>query len=192
MISTSSLLFCMVQSGMSVLSIKQLAQSMNHVVDTEEPAWLIRNYGPRCTLVCAASILQKLGASPEGLVRSIEQSIGFTVRMGPSAHAYLGKDRLLDRAIEKAASISGISVRANTRLFVARQHIVSSLRAGVPVILNCFRSPSCRWSHSVLAVDYDENGRLLLTLDPNDASYTWMTWGRPHTGWICTATFVEH
>jgi hypothetical protein len=152
--------------------------------------WLIPNYGPRCTLVCAASVLRKLGAESDSLVEVIERTIGFKPS-GPPARAYLGPNSPLDRGIAEAGRAGGIAVRSKTRFLVHWKEIVESLAAGVPVVLNCYRAPSGRWSHSVLAIDCDRENKRLLTLDPNDAIARWMTWNSPTTGWICTATFIQ-
>jgi len=158
--------------------------------EAKAPEWLIRNFGPRCTLVCAASVLKKLGASPDRLLQLIEKTIKFNERWGPNAFAYIGPKRL-DRGIEIAALDGGIKVRANTRLFVRWKHIVESLERGVPVVFNCYRAPRGVWRHSVLAIGYQSQGKRILTLDPNDGVETWMSWLHPRTGWVCTATFIE-
>jgi hypothetical protein len=155
-----------------------------------EPAWLIRNYGPRCTLVCAASVLQCLGASSPHLVSTIEAHTMFRERYGPSMLAYVGGHSALDRGVEEAAALAGLRVRSHTRFVVRFAEIASSLDAGAPVVLNCYRAPSGHWSHSVLATAYERSPRRLLTLDPNDGRERWLTWLRPATGWVCTATFI--
>jgi hypothetical protein len=156
------------------------------------PAWLVRNYGPRCTLVCAASVLRRLGASQEaGLVDVIADATGFRERFGPPVLAYLGGHSALDRGIERAARLAGLRVRSRTRFIVRWHDIVARLKAHELVVLNCYRAPSGQWSHSVLAVDFAVGPRRLLTLDPNDGEYRWLTWLRPTTGWVCTATFIE-
>lgn len=155
------------------------------------PAWLVRNYGPRCTLVCAASVLQRLGAESASLVDVIAAATGFREGFGPPVLAYLGGHSALDRGIERAATSGGIKVRSRTRFIVRWQDVVRSLAGGTPVVLNCYRAPSGQWSHSVLAVDYALRPRRLLTLDPNDGLQRWLAWLRPTTGWICTATFIE-
>ncbi len=153
--------------------------------------WLVRNYGPRCTLVCAASVLRCLGAAEDApLVDTIAHCTGFRERSGPPVLAYLGGHSALDRGIERAARLGGIRVRSRTRFVVRWRDIIASLDAGVPVVLNCYRAPSRQWSHSVLAVDHATSPRRLLTLDPNDGAYRWLTWLRPATGWVCTATFI--
>ncbi len=158
---------------------------------TGSPPWLVRNYGPRCTLVCAASVLRKLGARSERLVEIIERATGFK-KSGPPARAYIGwRKSPLDRGIEEAARDGGIRVVSRTRLLVRYRHIVASLDRGLPVVLNSYLAPSGLWSHSVLAVGYQRKGRLILTLDPNDGQFRWMSWFLPWTGWVCTATYVE-
>lgn len=159
----------------------------------ETYAWLIRNYGPRCTLVCAASVLRKLGAKSELLVEVIERTIRFKPS-GPPARAYLGPNSPLDRGIVEAGRTGGIEINSRTRFLVRWSDITESISRGVPVVLNCYRAPSGRWSHSILAIDCDLKNKRLLTLDPNDAITRWLTWNRPTTGWICTATFIalEH
>lgn len=155
------------------------------------PDWLMRNYGPRCTLVCAASVLRFLGARGDSsLVETIETATGFRPDYGPPVLAYLGGHSALDRGIELAARRHDLEVRSRTRLVVRWRDVADSIRAGSPVVLNCYRAPSRQWSHSVLAVDYAEYPRRLLTLDPNDGCHRWLTWLRPTTGWICTATFI--
>jgi hypothetical protein len=154
------------------------------------PSWLIRNYGPRCTIVCAASVLRKLGAEGQ-LVDVIAAATGFREAYGPPVLAYLGGHSALDRGVEQAAELGGLHVRSHTHFVVRWAEIVESLSAGVPVVLNCFRAPSRQWSHSVLAVDCEPQPRRLLTLDPNDGMLRWKAWLRPSTGWICTATFVR-
>jgi hypothetical protein len=155
-----------------------------------EPAWLIRNYGPRCTLVSAASVLQRLGARSPDLVQAIEEAVPFHAASGPSLFAYLGGHSALGRAIERAAALGGICVRSRTRFVVRFTEIARSLDEGVPVVLNCYRAPSGQWSHSVVATAYARSPRRLLTLDPNDGQERWLTWRRPATGWVCTATFI--
>jgi hypothetical protein len=155
------------------------------------PPWLVRNFGPRCTLVCAASVLRYLGAlSTPSLVGTIETATGFRESYGPPIMAYLGGHSALDRGIEQAAAAAGLRVSSRTRFLVRWRDLVASLDAGVPVVLNCYRAPSRQWSHSVLAVDYADDPKRLLTLDPNDGAQRWLFWRRPSTGWICTATFV--
>ena len=156
------------------------------------PTWLVRNYGPRCTLVCAASVLRFLGA-PEGapLVDTIAGCTGFQERSGPPVLAYLGGHSALDRGIERAARLSGLEVHSRTRFIVRWRDVAESLDDGVPVVLNCYRAPSRQWSHSVLAVDHAPAPRRVLTLDPNDGQERWLTWLRPATGWVCTATFIS-
>jgi len=155
-----------------------------------EPPWLIANYGPRCTLVCAASVLQRLGAASPDLVATIEASTLFREGSGPSVLAYVGGHSALDRGIERAAEVGGIRVHSRTRFVVRFDEVARSLEHGAPVVLNCWRAPSGRWSHSVLATAYERRPRRLLTLDPNDGRERWLTWLRPSTGWVCTATFI--
>jgi len=156
------------------------------------PPWLVRNYGPRCTLVCAASVLRKLGAAPDApLVETIAGATGFRENYGPPALAYLGGHSALDRGMEQAAAAAGLRVRCRTRFAIRWVDLVASVACDVPVVLNCFRAPSGQWSHSVLAVDYTLEPRRLLTLDPNDGQQRWLTWGDLRTGWICTATFIQ-
>ena len=156
-----------------------------------EPAWLIRNYGPRCTLVSAASVLQWLGASSADLVSTIEDAVPFHGRSGPSVFAYIGGHSALDRGIERAATAGGIRVRSRTRFVVRFADIVRSIDEGAPVVLNCFRAPSGQWSHSIVATAYARSPRRLLTVDPNDGQERWLGWLRPATGWVCTATFIQ-
>jgi hypothetical protein len=155
------------------------------------PSWLVRNYGPRCTLVCAASVLRRLGAAGDSLVDVIAAATWFREAYGPSVMAYLGGHSALDRGIEEAAARGGLRVRSRTRFVVRWRDLAASLARDVPVVLNCYRAPSHQWSHSVLAVGCTERPRRLLTLDPNDGAHRWLTWLRPATGWICTATFIE-
>jgi hypothetical protein len=155
------------------------------------PPWLVRNYGPRCTLVCAASVLRRLGADDGRLVDTIAASTGFREDYGPSVLAYLGGHSALDRGIEAAADRGGIRVASRTRFVVRWREVAASLDTGVPVVLNCYRAPSRQWSHSILAIDYSLDPRRLLTLDPNDAGERWLTWLRPSSGWVCTATFIR-
>ncbi|HLQ34248.1 MAG TPA: hypothetical protein VK457_16305 [Chloroflexota bacterium] len=155
------------------------------------PGWLVRNYGPRCTLVCAASVLRSLGAAVDApLVDTIADCTGFRETSGPPVLAYLGGHSALDRGIERAARLAGVDVRSRTRFVVRWRDVVASLEMAVPVVLNCYRAPSRQWSHSVLAVDYAASPRRLLTVDPNDGLQRWLNWLRPTTGWICTATFI--
>ncbi|MHB8620275.1 MAG: hypothetical protein ACYDAG_12025 [Chloroflexota bacterium] len=166
-----------------------------YVESPERPAeqateWLVRNYGARCTLVCAASVLLKLGASREGLMAALEHGSGFREGYGPPIAAYLGGHSRLDRAIERAGRAGGIGVRSRTRFLFGWRSLAGAADRGEPVVLNCFRAPGGLWSHSVLAVDWRAGPRRLLTLDPNDGEDHWLTWGRPATGWICTATFI--
>ena len=156
-----------------------------------EPAWLIRNYGPRCTLVCAASVLQWLGARSPDLVSVIEGAVPFREQSGPSVFAYVGGHSVLDRAIERAAALGGIRVQSRTRFVVCFAEIARSLDEGAPVVLNCYRAPSGQWSHSIVATSYAHSPRRLLTLDPNDGQQRWLSWLRPSTGWVCTATFIR-
>lgn len=153
--------------------------------------WLLRNQGARCTLVCAASVLRLLGAGAEGLVPVLERATAFREGYGPSVFAYFGGHSALDRGIERAARQAGVAVRSRTRFVVRWADVVRGLDAGLPLVLNCWRAPSRQWSHSVLAIGYTIEPRRLLTLDPNDAGRRWLTWNRPATGWICTATFIE-
>jgi hypothetical protein len=157
----------------------------------EQPDWLLRNYGPRCTLVCAVSVLRLLGASAEGMVPVLERATGYLESYGPRITAYLGGHSQLDRGIEAAARLSGLRVASRTRFFFPWRSLKQSLDTGVPIVLNCFRAPSRRWSHSVLATAYKEFPRRLLTLDPNDGVSRWMRWNDPASGWICTATFIS-
>ena len=165
--------------------------SWHYAVAVAAPPWLVRNYGPRCTLVCAASVLQRMGAVSAGLVDTIAAATGFRETAGPPVVAYLGGHSALDRGIERAGRLGGITVRSRTRFIVRWRDVVESLDRGAPVVLNCFRAPSRQWSHSVLALDYKDEPRRLLTLDPNDGVERWLTWLRPSTGWICTATFIQ-
>ena len=165
--------------------------SEHYALAVAAPSWLVRNYGPRCTLVCAASVLRRLGAANDSLVEVIAAATGFREAYGPPVWAYLGGHSALDRGIERAGSSGGISVRSRTRFVVRWPDLAASLAADIPVVLNCCRAPSRQWSHSVLAVEYALNPRRLLTLDPNDGACRWLTWLRPTTGWICTATFIE-
>ncbi len=153
--------------------------------------WLIRNYGPRCTLVCAASVLHKLGVPPQELVPDIERQIDFSVSLGPSPFAYIGKNAPLDKAIESVAAANGLRLSVRTRFAFGWQLIAESLDREIPVILNCYRAPSGRWRHSVLGVAYRAGARQLLTLDPNDGSKHWMKWKWPGSATICTATFIQ-
>ncbi len=155
------------------------------------PPWLVRNYGPRCTLVCAASVLRQMGAAGDSLVDVIAAATGFREAYGPPVLAYVGGHSALDRGIEQAAAAGGVSVRSRTRFVVRWRDVVASLAGGTPVVLNCWRAPSRQWSHSILAVDYALTPRRLLTLDPNDGAHRWLTWLHPATGWICTATFIS-
>ncbi|MBV8084793.1 MAG: hypothetical protein JO247_08255 [Chloroflexi bacterium] len=156
-----------------------------------EPVWLIRNYGPRCTLVSAASVLQWLGASSADLVSTIEDALPFHERSGPSVFAYVGGHSALDRGIERAAAGGGIRVRSRTRFVVRFADIARSIDEGAPVVLNCYRAPSGQWSHSIVATAYARSPRRLLTVDPNDGQERWLTWLRPTSGWVCTATFIQ-
>ncbi|MBV9121131.1 MAG: hypothetical protein JOZ39_10520 [Chloroflexi bacterium] len=161
-------------------------------VDAQPAAagWLVRNYGPRCTLVCAASLLQSLGAQSADLLPILEHGTGFRETYGPPIVAYLGGHSALDRSIERAARAGGIRVRSRTRFLVRFADIARCLDAQGGVILNCFRAPSGQRSHSVLAIGHQQRPRRILTLDPNDATQHWLTWLRPATGLVCTATFV--
>jgi len=168
-----------------------LSVGANYPLAVAAEPWLVRNYGPRCTLVCAASVLRLLGACSPDLLPVIEAATSFRESYGPSVLAYLGGHSALDRGIERAAALEGLRVRSRTRFVVRWGDIVRSLGAGVPVVLNCYRAPSRQWSHSVLATGYAIEPRRLLTLDPNDGLERWLTWLRPASGWICTATFIE-
>jgi hypothetical protein len=168
-----------------------IAVLRHYPLAVEAPDWLVRNYGPRCTLVCAASVLRFLGARSDQLVDTIAGGTGFHETYGPSVLAYLGGHSALDRGVERAGRLGGIDVRSRTRFVVRWRDLAASLAAGAPVVLNCWRAPSGQWSHSVLAVDCDPAARRLLTLDPNDGLYRWLTWLRPATGWVCTATFIR-
>lgn len=132
-----------------------------------------------------------MGAGAPTLVGMIECVTGFNERPGPPVLAYLGRHSALDRGIEQAARASGLAVRSRTRFVVRFGAIVRALELGTPVVLNCYRAPSGQWSHSVLAIDYALAPRRLLTLDPNDGVERWLTWLRPSSGWVCTATFIE-
>ncbi|HEY8692437.1 MAG TPA: hypothetical protein VIR57_06805, partial [Chloroflexota bacterium] len=68
------------------------------------PPWLVRNYGPRCTLVCAASVLRQMGAAGDSLVDVIAAATGFREAYGPPVLAYVGGHSALDRGIEQAAA----------------------------------------------------------------------------------------
>lgn len=160
-----------------------------HTLATD--SWLLRNYGARCTLVCAASVLRLVGVDSDSIVPVLEEATGFRENRGPTMLAYIGGHSALDRGIERAASISQRRVRSRTRFIIRWNEVRASLDAGVPVVLNCYRAPSRQWSHSVLAIAYRTEPRRLLTLDPNDAVGRWLVWHRPATGWICTATFIE-
>lgn len=175
------------------LSLKyMLAQAgRDYALAVAAPAWLVRNYGPRCTLVCAASVLRKLGARDESLVDAIAATTRFREASGPPVVAYLGGHSALDRGIELAARRGGLRVRSRTRFVVRWRDVAAWLERDLPVVLNCYRAPSRQWSHSVLAVRHEPASRRLLTLDPNDGRYRWLTWRRPATGWVCTATFIE-
>ena len=159
-------------------------------IGSKTPDWLIFNYGPRCTLVSAASVLQRLGARSNRLLEIIERATGFK-KSGPPARAYIGLKAPLDRGIESAAQAGGIKVLSRTRFLGLRKHIVRNINADLPLVLNCYRAPSGCWSHSVICVGYADNGRRLLTLDPNDGKFRWMSWYRPWTGWVCSITLVN-
>ena len=174
-----------------MLSQPDAVSGRHYALAVAAPGWLVRNYGPRCTLVCAASVLQRLGAQSPTLVDTIAAATGFRENYGPRVVAYLGGHSALDRGIERAAAEGGLEVRSRTRFVVRWADVARSLATGLPVVLNCWRAPSGQWSHSVVAVEAALEPRRLLTLDPNDGAYRWLTWLRPATGWVCTATFIE-
>lgn len=165
-----------------------------------QPDWLIRNYGPRCTLVCVASIVRKFMspiAEAPGLVDKIAARTGYCneprwfnfFQSGTMWTAYVGNG--LDKGVKQAATECGVTLKSGTRWFFRFSHFARSIDAGVPVAIHCLRAPSRRKSHSVLVVGYNREQRQLLTLDPNDAVLYPFTWGWTTRFWIWCATFVS-
>lgn len=163
--------------------------------------WMIGNFGPRCTLVSAASVLRRLGARPQRLVSTIEGNVHFhenpRIKLfeGPSLWDYVGifRPSRLDRAIELAARQGGIEVRSRTVLFPfwtwrrLRRHFDS----GGLAILNCLTAPSGSRFHSVVAAEYTDGPPALLTIDPNDMGQRKKIKGNLKTGIVTAVTFVE-
>jgi len=154
--------------------------------------WLVGNYGARCTLVSAASVLQLLGAkaAPKRLVRILEEHTRWKENarslseLLPFWLSYLGR---LDRGIEAAARAGGIEVKSKTTFIFGMRKIQKAINSGSGVVLNCIWAPSGSFSHSVVAFGYRKGTRQVLTLDPNDATERW-TRKRRH---ICSVTIIS-
>lgn len=151
--------------------------------------WLVGNFGPRCTLVSATSVLQLLGARSDRMVEILEEHTGF--KENPTwldqirfALSYL---RRLDRGIEAAAFAGGIRVKSRTKFVFSWRSLKKSFDHGNPVVLNCYWAPSGSFSHSVVGLGYRTEPNELLSLDPNDGIERWTS----HLRKICSVTFVE-
>jgi hypothetical protein len=142
--------------------------------------WLVYNYGPRCTLVSAASALQYLGArGARKLVAIIEAHVQLSMRFGTLPWCYVGYlgpvgiKSQLDRGIEEAARQGGIRVKSATHFLVSRRRLVRHLQSGQPAVLNCISAPGGSRFHSVVAVSADG---LIGSVDPNTGELTLAPW----------------
>ena len=175
-------------------------RSQEHVL-TDIPALLVPNFGNRCTLVCAATLLRYWGATTDGrtLADAIGRQTGFHPAYGPPSLAYLalpGRRPQLDIAIERVGQIAGTRVQSRTRLLPRPGSIVRAIDGVRPVILNVLRAPTGVWSHSIIAFGYrysTHRGIEVVVADPNvpDHPGTWVGLYDPWRVNAITATFVH-
>lgn len=160
--------------------------------------WLGRpiNFGYRCTLVDAATVLNYYGArEPQAMLAlELSQATDYDPNAGPPWWAYLappGKRPLLDEAIESVAAFNNMRVTAQTTLGLNFDRAVAAIGHHQPVVLNMARTPDGTTNHSLLAYGYDTRGgqTALLVVDPNTQVSFWVT---QSTYWseTITATFI--
>jgi Peptidase_C39 like family len=159
------------------------------------PGWLAPpvNFGYRCTLVDAASILDYYGAPLPQSVLALQLSADTdysAARQGPPWWAYVGvpgQPTLLDRAIERVAVQSGLDVVSQTTIGLNFDRAAVAIAHNQPVILNMMRAPDGTYDHSLLAYGYDtrDGHAQLLVLDPNSQQSYWVG---PGTFWSETVT----
>ncbi len=150
-------------------------------MNTPKPSWLVYNYGPRCTLVSAASGLKFLGCHDDiDLIKILEDRLDFHPRFGPSALNYIslgGYPPKLDQAIETAGFKANLKVRAKTRFNTSFTSLTTNfINTKSVAILNCIVAPGGKFNHSVLAYELDINHRILATIDPNNGIITAYQW----------------
>jgi hypothetical protein len=152
-----------------------------------------RNFGYRCTLVDAATVLDYYGAqmSQSLLALRLSGTTGYSdAAQGVPWWAYVGRPGqrpLLDSGIERVANEVGLRVRAQTVPGLDFARAASAIARNQPLILNMWRAPDGTYNHSLLAYGYDARPghALLLVVDPNSqASY----WIGPKTHWSQTIT----
>ena len=150
------------------------------------------NFGYRCTLVDAASVLDYYGADSTQflLALMLSDATDYSPRSGPPWWAYVGtpgQRPLLDVAIERVGGSAGVPVRAQTHPGLNFARAVVAIAHDEPVILNVARTPGGVYNHSLLAVGFDtrDGHALLLVLDPNTQLLQWIG---PDTLWSTTVT----
>ena len=150
------------------------------------------NFGYRCTLVDAASVLDYYGAQVTQfmLALKLSEATDYTPRSGPPWWAYVaapGKRPLLDVAIERVGERAGVPVRSQTHVGINFAQAVTAIAHDEPVILNVARTPDGTYNHSLLAIGFDTRGgqSLLLVLDPNTQALDWIG---PDSLWSMTVT----
>jgi hypothetical protein len=163
------------------------------------PGWLAPpvNFGYRCTLVDAASILDYYGALLPQSVLALELSADVdysAAQHGPPWWAYVavpGKRTLLDRAIERVAAQAGLEVTSQTTIGLNFDRAALAISHNQPIILNVARAPDGTYNHSLLAYGYDtrDGHARLLVLDPNSQDAYWVGAGNYWSETV-TATYI--
>lgn len=150
------------------------------------------NFGFRCTLVDAATVLDYYGADVTQfmLALNLSDATDYSPRGGPPWWAYVaspGERPLLDVAIERVGDNAGVRVRAETNLGLNFTLAVAAIAHDEPVILNVARTPEGTLDHSLLAIGFDTRAgqSLLLVLDPNTQALQWIG---PASLWSTTIT----
>lgn len=150
------------------------------------------NFGYRCTLVDAASVLDYYGADTTQFVLALllSNATDYAPHSGPPWWAYVappGQRPLLDVAIERVAESAGVPVRSQTHVGLNFAQAVAAIARDEPVILNVARTPDGTLDHSLLAIGFDTRAghALLLVLDPNTQSLHWVG---PGSLWSTTIT----
>lgn len=150
------------------------------------------NFGFRCTLVDAASVLDYYGAQATQFVLALmlSDATDYSPQNGPPWWAYVappGQRPLLDVAIERVGESAGVPVHANTHLGLNFAQAVAAITHDEPVILNVARTPDGTYNHSLLAIGFDTRAgqSLLLVLDPNTQALDWIG---PDSLWSTTIT----
>lgn len=150
------------------------------------------NFGYRCTLVDAATILNDYGATPTqtALALRLSAATDYNAHGGPPWWVYVappGQRPLLDRAIERVGAGAGVPVHAQTQVGLDFVQAVAAIVRNQPVILNVLRTPDGTYNHSLLAIGFDTRAghSLLLVLDPNTQDEYWIG---PASLWSTTIT----